>query len=581
MRSVESRQYSVPKAVMSRPILSLDILVGSAAVAAVVSLGLLVLPRLTFPLQDEVHYVGPTVWLAETGRLVVPDGLSPSLIALVGWGAVFVKLFGGNFLTLRVATLVASALAALTFYALLRHLGFDRVRSALALGVLVLNPLYVSSSVIFITESLFLLLVLSSLYTGLLALQRGQGSLMLAAGLLAGGACLTRQIGGVVVVALAIGLLAAPGLRRSPRLWVMLLGPPALAVTAYLLWAYSPAGARPSSVFADTITWWTQQVRPSHVVRLLNFMLPYMGLFILPLIAIHSPALVHHLARLDRRGKVTLSGGLLLVIIGFLYEWMKGVRYFPYLGNTLDLRGLFWKDFTAAQWGHPWLVAATLAMWGAAGMMVGLTLNTLPLSVRLWWRHPNFPVYVTGVLLAMASISSYFLVDRYFFPWLPFALIAALAVTRSVRLSLPLATGVLALAAVVNVGLMVDYSERAALRWQIARSLVQNGIPANDIGASWEWQWWWGYWQVYHVGDAPPGQEVPHEAPADAASALRAVKRDFDRRRDIDRPYRIASLPEPGYEVEQTYAYWSPLGWTTRHLYVLGRQSTTDRGVEP
>src|SRR5262245_59104996 len=233
----QSRHHYVAGAASSRPLLTVDVLVGGMAVAAVLGLGLLALPRLAFPLQDEVFYVGPTVWLAEAGQLVVPAAITTSFVALAAWGAVFVKLFGGDFVTLRLAVLVASALSALTFYALLRHLGFDRIRSALALGILVLNPLYMSSSVIFLTESLFLLLVLGSLYTGMLGLRRGQGSLMLAAGSLAGAAFLTRQIGICVAVALAMGLLATPRLRRSPRLWLMLLIPPVVTVTIYMLWS--------------------------------------------------------------------------------------------------------------------------------------------------------------------------------------------------------------------------------------------------------------------------------------------------------------------------------------------------------
>jgi 4-amino-4-deoxy-L-arabinose transferase-like glycosyltransferase len=551
--------------------LPVDLVIGGVAAAVVLGLGLLVLPRLAFPLLDEVFYVGPTVWLAETGQLVMPAAITTSFVALAAWGAVFVKLFGGSFVTLRLAALVASALSAVAFYALLRYLGFDRVRCVLTLSILILNPLYLSSSVIFLTESLFVLLVLCSLIVGLLGLRRGQGLLLLASGALAGAAFLTRQIGICVAVALAAGLLASPRLRRSPGPWLLLLVPPALTVAAYLLWSSELEDSGSRWYFANTVTAWTQELRPTHVGRRVNLVLPYLGLFTLPLLLAHAPALLPHLARLPRRGKAALAGGLLLVTLGFIYEWTKGLHHFPYLRSTLDPRGLFMPDFTVvAQWPPaPWLVAATLVLWAAAGIVVGLTASALPRSPGAWWRHPHLPLYLTGALLALASISPYFLTDRYLLPWLPFALIAVLAVMRTVRPSLPLATAVVAASAALSVALMLDYNERAALRWDIARTLAQDGIPVHDIAASWEWHSWWNYWQVYHVGDPPPREPRPSGASQDAHNALHAVERNRDTRRDIDRPYRIASLPESGYEIERVYSYWSPLAWKTRPLYVL------------
>src|SRR5262249_25067854 len=162
------------------------------------------------------------------------------------------------------------------------------------------------------------------------------GSLMLAAGSLAGAAFLTRQIGICVAVALAMGLLATPRLRRSPRLWLMLLIPPVVTVTIYMLWSSGLEESGSRWYFTNTVTAWTQELRPTHLGRRVNLVLPYLGLFTLPLLLVHAPALLPHLARLDRRGKFALLGSLLLVTLGYVYEWTKGVRHFPYLRSTLD-----------------------------------------------------------------------------------------------------------------------------------------------------------------------------------------------------------------------------------------------------
>ena len=53
-------------------------------------------------------------------------------------------------------------------------------------------------------------------------------------------------------------------------------------------------------------------------------------------------------------------------MIGYAYEWWKGIRHFPYLDITLDPRGLFMKGFTdVAQWSYePWLVVGTRLVQG-------------------------------------------------------------------------------------------------------------------------------------------------------------------------------------------------------------------------
>ncbi len=547
-----------------------DILIGGMAAVGVLGLGLLVLPRGAFPLHDEAFYVEPVVRLARTGKLVLPAVNSASFVGLAAWGAAFVKVFGGDFVTLRLAALVAGVLAAVVFYALLRQLGFDRTRSCLALGVLVLNPLYVYSATLFMTESLFILLVLGSLYAGMLGLQQGRGWLLLLAGLLTGAAFLTRQIGLLVVIALAAGLLAHRRLRCAPGPWLMLLVPPALVVAGYLLWRLSQQGVGDAAFATKTIALWTHEGNPiPEALRRLDWAVSLLGLFLLPLLLVHAPALLSHLARLDRRGKAVLAGSLLLVAGQYIYERrIDGIRHFPYMGEVLDPRGLsmmalaptVYQDY----WPHePWLVAGTLVMWGAAGVVLGLSIRALHLSPRAWWRHPQLPLYLTGALFALSAISVYQPGDRYMLPVVPFALIGVLVVTWAVRPSLPLAAVVLTSLVALNMMLMVDFTQRGTLKWEVSRQLVGSGIPMDDIYAGFEWRDWWRYWQMYPVGEPPPGE-------LGATSEMYPIG-SWPAGDAWSTPYLVLAAPKPGYEIEQTYSYWSPLGWKERHIYVLHR----------
>jgi 4-amino-4-deoxy-L-arabinose transferase-like glycosyltransferase len=142
------------------------------AVAATVGLGLLCLPRAELPIHDETYYVGPAVRLAETGQLLLDGEIWASVVTLIAWGALALKLFGGGLVTLRCAVLLTSALCVVAFDALLRQLDLDRPTRALALAVLVVQPLFVSRSVSFMTEMPFLLFLLAALAAGMAGLRQ-------------------------------------------------------------------------------------------------------------------------------------------------------------------------------------------------------------------------------------------------------------------------------------------------------------------------------------------------------------------------------------------------------------------------
>src|SRR5438477_13175342 len=106
----------------------------------------------------------------------------------------------------------------------------------------------------------------------------------------------------------------------------MLLLPPALAVLAYLLWSSGPTGVASRGYFASSLQMWTHEVQVTHPARRLNWVLAYFGLFVSPLLLMYAPTLLRHLGRLDRRGKAVVAGSVLLVSMGYAYEWCNGSR---------------------------------------------------------------------------------------------------------------------------------------------------------------------------------------------------------------------------------------------------------------
>src|SRR4051794_31011398 len=68
---------------------SVDVLLPGIMALAAVALGLVLAPRVSWPIADEAFYAGPAFRLAQTGLLLLEPEVQPSLVMLVAWGALF------------------------------------------------------------------------------------------------------------------------------------------------------------------------------------------------------------------------------------------------------------------------------------------------------------------------------------------------------------------------------------------------------------------------------------------------------------------------------------------------------------
>jgi hypothetical protein len=365
-------------------------------------------------------------------------------------------------------------------------------------------------------------------------------------------------------MALAVGLAARPGLRGEPRAWLALLLPPAVAVVAFVLWRYAPGDSSIAGYVLTTSAsqWGGRNGLVTELAQRLVYSLVYLGVFTLPVVAIYALMLPRGLAALDRGGKLALAVGGLVAAIGYLSAWVSGPMQIPYLGSVdHSVHSLFALPLPGGRSLPADLSMAMVALglWGTGGLALGLALGAIPRSPRLCWHHPYLPFFVTGALLGLTTISAYLVVDRYYFPLLPFALAAVVAALPRARPALPLAVLILGLTAALSVVFMFDKGQRAALQWEIGHELVRNGIPEGAIDAGSGWVAWWYYWRQYPIGEGVPGQLGRY-------------------RPQIQRPYLLTYSPMPGYAVEQTHSFWTPLGWKTRQLYVLRREPAPHPG---
>jgi len=112
----------------------------------VLTLGYLLLlvlipPAYEVPQNDDWAYFLTIQQWFETGRLQHLGWNDPTLLSQVLWGALFAKLFGLSYTSLRLSTLVLSWLGVLALYGILRRAGTSRVGALLGAGVLLFNPI--------------------------------------------------------------------------------------------------------------------------------------------------------------------------------------------------------------------------------------------------------------------------------------------------------------------------------------------------------------------------------------------------------------------------------------------------------
>ncbi len=154
---------------------------------------ILVPPVYEVPQNDDwAYYLTVQRWLS-TGHLEHLGWNDPTLVFLVAWGALFARLFGLSYTTLRISTLALSLAGVLSLYGILRHVRTGRAIALLGAGALLLNPVYLTLSYSFNTDAPYLALATLATWLLLRARDRKSAGGYCLAGLCAACAYLVRQ----------------------------------------------------------------------------------------------------------------------------------------------------------------------------------------------------------------------------------------------------------------------------------------------------------------------------------------------------------------------------------------------------
>ena len=195
------------------------------------------------PLNDDWAYAQTVRTLLETGEFRRPSWTWVPAITHTAWGALFAKLFGFSFVSLRASSFVAGALGLAGTFTLARRAGVATGAAALLAAAYAFNPIHVHLAFTFMTEMPFFALCIWSLvFLSDHARSGGWGAF--AAGVtLAIAAALSRQTALALPAGFAAALLVSRPLDKRAWLAAALCG--GAVVFAYLRaedWLFATGG---------------------------------------------------------------------------------------------------------------------------------------------------------------------------------------------------------------------------------------------------------------------------------------------------------------------------------------------------
>ncbi|MDQ3929955.1 MAG: glycosyltransferase family 39 protein [Chloroflexota bacterium] len=517
-------------------------------------------PARSFPITDDWIYAQSVSDLLNWAY-TPHDFSQATALTHVAWGALFTLIFGHGFTVLAYANLVMSGICMLVFYLLLRQ---TRVRPGSALfgtALLACNPMYVYLSYSFMTDITFLTCMLAACFCyvrGMQAYTRGEDRTgwrwLLAGGLVAALACLTRQFG-LLLLPAALGYLWWSR-RWTWRRAAAIAAIPLAASAIYLLWDRTHP-ERLVDIYVNQSVATAIRYPLEYIVHRIQLdigIVPILGLSLLPII------------RLPRRPLYSLPL-IALIVLFQIRSFQQGGTILPMNGNIIDHRGLAMLYYDA----EPLFPEAVWLLLGITGACVVSfyvvacgeeLLDRFRNRVRgLRIEDPALLLYLVAFMLgAMTLMVTFFLYDRYLLPLLPLLMVPELrrlsalppAATRRLALRWALAAPVMLLVFVVQ----ADYMAHSAARWAAAEELLMQGAHPRQISAGFEWAGQYSY---------------------EAGAAYIRETRDY---RDLSYPpfavldplFMVADRQQEGYTVIGSVPYESWLyGGEPRRVLMLKR----------
>ncbi len=458
-------------------------------------------PVLEMGTNDDWSYIKTSFDIARTGHLIYNGWATAMLGWQVYWGALFTKLFGFSFLTVRLSALPLAAASAYVLYQIFIWFGINTRNAVLGTLTLVLSPVFLPMAASFMTDIPGFLLILVSLYACLKAINAKKSQTELAWLAVATAVSVVGGTGRQIVWLGALVMVPSTAwlLRRSKGvvagsavLWAGTL----IAIFAVMHWYAQQPYAVPEK-FADTRFNWRfvptllQQVRDALLTMLL---------FVLPVLTAYLTAF-RTVSKKLALGIFTIAVLVIALRVHgttlLLAPWLPNmVTDYGVLGNGA-LENLGTKPIVM---GFSVRLALTLAVCIVGSIAAASLFKRDPFATPAKKLVPSW--YVTAVLLvpftlayiALLTPRAIFFVtcDRYLIPLFAVALIPLLRFYQErVQERTPnFSFAVLALFTAYGVASTHDYFATNRARLRAAENVRNSGVPRTSIQGGWEYDSW-------------------------------------------------------------------------------------------
>lgn len=507
---------------------------------------------------DDFSYIKSAQVFARTGHLVFNGWATAMLGWQVLWGALFIRLFGFSFMTVKLSTLPLAMASVFLFYVIEVRFRIQPRNAALGSLALGLSPLFLPLAASFMSDIPGLFVILLCLY----CCQRAAAARTSAAAItwlsvaaasnLAGGT--VRQIawlGALVMVPATAWLLRK---RRGVLVAGSLLWAGAIAGVLYCMhWFAIQPGSVPQSLFAAPLKSLPHPVFTALLYIAGDFLCLLLVVF--PVMAAWLPGLrAARGASLPAAATILLLFLLLQIVGNWTLPWIPHLlvsefsvanvaQMSPYRGPLIfpESACLLFSLLTAAAF----LAAAASAR---AWLRASRPMLRSAVSRPMFWLLVPFSLAYCGLLLQHAFQQGGDF-DRYLLGLMPFALIALI---RLYELRIAARLPAISVVTVALYALLAIAGTHDWFAWQRARltaiaELRSAGIPRTQIQGGFEYDGWTqietdGHIQAPGVipasGAAPPDPRLASLAPAcrlDTARLTPAVRPQFT----------VAFPPEP------------------------------------
>ena len=536
--------------------------------AAFVVSVLLVNPLGDFPINDDFAYGWTVQNFQDTGRLVIHDWLSGTVVAQTFLGLLFSLPFGFSFTALRFSTLFMSLVGAVAAYLALRELGFGEAKSTVGSLALLFNPLYFNKSFNFSSDIHFMGFMLLSLLFYIKSVKSGNDlRFMLLGSLFSVFSILTRQNGVLIPVAVVVYLwLNRKRNAFTFRHFLVVAVVPFAAFMAFEYWFIFIHGPTASAnLMSDySISNIIRLVFPYFPFRLFS-MLVYCGLLLLPLTFVSLIGLKGYLRGLRAFDRALFLVSVMFGLSGIVFFFFGyGRRLLFYLPNIIHSSGLgsAYLQGVKSPVFPEWLLLAFSLVSVLSGSVLALRIKSeMPSKLSLSRLFSGFSlapenlVYLVGFFQLIFLLVVMVVFDRYLLPLFFPLFVFLLRRSFSIR------------AASVLIIIMAAFSIAGTadmMSWNRAKNVAINdfmaqGIPADRIDGGFEH----AAWNFYYYHKEHP--EVNVARPYDPGWLQ---KEYFP---VIDSQYVVSFSPLSNYSSIREYSYFSMLSMRNEKIYALKR----------